>query len=240
MPSAMFSPRAAKKAKRNSGMLVAGGTHGLGIGLAQRPEMQDVSFFDILDIQHTLSSHFSNGDESDSKDGSAGALSLASLGVAALTLGGGQAVGLRGAFEGLVRITDFFGNETAKKWAVPVVGAFAAGLTIYFVLELPNSIPKNVGRRIKANLIRGESLDGVEVEEELKFVNLHCNRVSRETRKVLRLASWDLRERFRGAMEDRQREVKHNEETETRAVRAIQFFEDIASKSSAINEEIHQ
>lgn len=240
MPSAMFT-RTSKKAKRAStGSLVVGGTHGLGLGLAQRPEMLDVTFADILDIQHRVSVHLKRSDESslDSSDAAAGALSIASLGLGALTLASGKAVGLRGAFEGLVRITDLFGNETARKWAAPVLGAFTIGLTVYFVLELPNSIPKNVGRRMKASLVRGE--EGLEQEEDLKFVNVHSTRVGRETRKVLRLASWDLRERFRGAMEEQQREVKGKEEMEHRAVRAIAFCDDVAHRAAGVSQVVHQ
>ena len=238
MPSAMFT-RSSKKGKRaSSGSLVVGGVHGLGIGLAQRPDMLDVTFADILDIQHRVSVHLKRSDESslDSSDAAAGALSIASLGLGALTLASGKAVGLRGAFEGLVRITDLFGNETARKWAAPVLGAFTIGLTVYFVLELPNSIPKNVGRRMKASLVRGEEGE----EEELKFVNAHCTRVGRETRKVLRLASWDLRERFRGAMEDRQREVKGKEEMERKAVGALEFFDNVANRVAGVSQVVHQ
>lgn len=239
VPSAMFSPKAAKKSsKRNSGILVAGGVHGLGIGLAQRPEMLDISFSDIVDVQHRLSVHLKHGDNSglDSNDAAAGALSLASLGLGALTLASGKAVGLRGAFEGLVRISDFFGNETARKWAVPVLGVFTVGLTAYFILELPNSIPKNVGRRIKAHLVHGEE----DQEEELKFVNAHCSRIGRETRKVLRLASWDLRERFRGAMVEREKEVKGQEERERKAVNAMGFFGGVMEKTETLGNVVSQ
>ncbi|KAG8814605.1 mitofusin [Serendipita sp. 399] len=237
-PDAMFSPRAAKKARRTSGILVAGGVHGLGIGLSQRPDMLEVSFLDIMDVQHRLSVHFNNSDDKslDSNDAAAGALTLGSLGVGALTLTGGKALGLRGAFQGLVRITDLFSNETVRKWAVPVLGAFTVGLTAYFILELPNTIPKNVGRRIKANLVLGEEGQ----EEDLKFVNAHCVRVGKETRKVLRIATWDLRERFRNAMEDRQREVRGKEEQERMALRAIEFFANVARRASQVNEVVHQ
>jgi mitofusin len=44
------------------------------------------------------------------------------------------------------------------------------------------------------------------------FVEAHSARVSKETRKALRLASWDLSERFRVAMEERGKEVKMVEE----------------------------
>jgi mitofusin len=247
VPAAMFSPRVAKKAKRSSGMLVASGIHGLGIGLSQRPEMLDISFLDILDVQHRLAVHLKQSEDTtlDSNDAAAGALSLASVGLGALAITGGKAVGLRGAFEGLVRITDLFSNESSRKWVVPVLGAFTVGLTVYFVLELPSTIPKNVGRRLKASLLRGEELPeyaqgGGEVEEELKFVNAHCSRVSRETRKVLRLASWDLRERFRGALEERSKEVKNQEEVERNSVKALDFFAAVAEKADNVRQVVHQ
>ncbi|PVF94226.1 hypothetical protein CPB86DRAFT_789274 [Serendipita vermifera] len=247
IPSAMFSPRSVKKAKRSSGMLVASGIHGLGIGLSQRPEMLDISFLDILDVQHRLAVHLKqSGDSSlDANDAATGALSLASVGLGALAITGGKAVGLRGAFEGLVRITDLFSNESSRKWVVPVLGAFTVGLTVYFVLELPTTIPKNIGRRLKASLLRGEELPeyvlgGGEVEEELKFVNAHCTRVSRETRKVLRLASWDLRERFRGALEERSREVKSQEEVERNSTKALEFFGLVAERADGVRKVVHQ
>ena len=56
------------------------------------------------------------------------------------TMVGGQAMGARALIEGVVRVTDLLSNETARKWAVPVIGAFTIGLTAYLILELPSSI----------------------------------------------------------------------------------------------------
>lgn len=63
------------------------------------------------------------------------ALSVVSVGLGALTMVGGQTLGARGIIEGIVRITDLLGNETARKWAAPVIGAFTVGLTAYFILR---------------------------------------------------------------------------------------------------------
>ena len=246
MPQAMFSPRPGKKANRRSGSyhgaLVAGGTHGLGLGLAQRQDMLDVSFFDIFDAQHYASMHLSSSEQSSSSSPSSSsalvtqenALGVASLGLGALTVAGGKAFGARGLIEGVMRISNLMANDKVRKWVAPVLGAFTIGLTIYFVIELPSSIPRNVGRRIKANLVTSE-----EGEEELKFVNVHTARVGRETRKVLRLASWDLRERFRGAMEEHRREVKSKEEMECRAAKALEFFEGVVERAGEVQGVIH-
>ncbi len=194
MPEAMFSTtrRAGKGVKRRSssysnigGAIVAGGMHGLGIGLAQRPDMLDTTFFDLFDVNHQFLVHFGDGKAEESAPTSA--LGIVSVGVGALTMVGGQALGMRAVLEGIVRVTDMLGNETARKWAAPVIGAFTIGTVAYLILELPNSIPRTVGRRVKASVLAHGD------ERDVHFVDAHAERVSRETRKVLRLASWDLK-----------------------------------------------
>jgi len=234
MPEAMFSPKA-KAGKRNStSAVVAGGMYGLGLGLAQRNEMLEVSFFDIFDVQHQISLHF--GDEKASNtdsDSGAGALSVVSIGFGALSVAGGKALGPRGIVEGLVRVSDFFSNENTRKWIAPVIGAVALGFTVYFVMDLPQTVPRNIGRRIKHNLTDASDPSG-----RGQFVEAHSARVSKETRKVLRLASWDLRERFRVAMEERGKEVKTAEELEQNALLAIEFFGEVTNRTEVIREKV--
>lgn len=98
---------------------------------------------------------------------------------------GGQAMGARGFIEGIVRLSNLMSNETARKWFAPVVGAVTIGLTGYLVLELPHSVPRTIGRRIKTSLTR-EDGEGQEL-----WVEFHSARIGRETRKVVRLAAWD-------------------------------------------------
>lgn len=231
MPEAMFSPKA-KAGKRNStSAIVAGGMYGLGIGLAQRSEMMEVSFFDIFDVQHQISVHFGDEKSTTTSEGesSSGALSVVSIGFGALSVAGGKALGPRGIVEGLVRVSDFFANENTRKWIAPVVGAVALGFTVYFVLELPQTVPRNIGRRIKHSLT-----DTADPSGNGQFVQAHEARVGKETRKVLRLASWDLRERFRVAMEERGKEVKVAEELERNALRAIEFFGQMTERTEAV------
>ncbi|KAF9005532.1 transmembrane GTPase fzo1 [Cyathus striatus] len=244
MPEAMFSVarrnRNGTKSRRSSthghigGAIVAGGLHGLGIGLAQRSDLLETTFFDIFDVHHQLSIHFGEEKAAAEEETSSTptALGLVSVGVGALTMVGGKAIGARAMIEGIVRITDLLGNETARKWAAPVLGAVTIGLTAYFVLELPSSIPRTVGRRVRASILRGDGTEG-----ELQFVDAHASRISRETRKVLRLASWDLRERFHGAMEDRVTEVRSAEELEKKALGAKEWFECVGQKTGKIRDE---
>ncbi|KAH7919469.1 hypothetical protein BV22DRAFT_1022955 [Leucogyrophana mollusca] len=240
MPEAMFAARPGKKGgvrRRSStgGAIVAGGIHNLGIGLAQRGDMLESSLLDIFDVQHHLWMHFGDGKSDLNLDDetSTTALSVLSVGVGAMTMVGGQTFGARGLIDGVMRISDLFGNETARKWAAPVVGAFVVGATAYFILELPNSIPRTIGRRIRTSLTRVED----NASESELFVNAHPGRISRETRKVLRLGSWDLRERFRAAMDERSKEVSSAEEMARKAKKALDYFRGVEKKTSAIRDD---
>jgi mitofusin len=55
MPEAMFSTHRTRDGKRKilrNSAVVAGGTLGLGIGLATRPEMIQLALFNLLDVPH--------------------------------------------------------------------------------------------------------------------------------------------------------------------------------------------
>lgn len=230
VPEAMFSPKAKAGKRTSQSVVVAGGMYGLGLGLAQRSDMLEVSFFDIFDVQHQISLRFGDGKSiSNDAESSAGALSVVSVGFGALSVVGGKALGPRAIVEGLVRISDFFSSENTRKWIAPVVGAVTLGLTVYFVMDLPQTVPRNIGRRIKHSLADASDPTG-----RGQFVEAHSTRVSKETRKVLRLASWDLRERFRVAMEERGKEVKTAEELEENALRAIEFFGEMTNRTELI------
>lgn len=241
MPEAMFSTvRAGRKSGRPNhrrhpsavqGAVVAGGIYGVGLGLSQRHELLETTVLDLFDAHYQFWTHFSDDKSSDAEESSASALSVISVGLGALTMVGGQAVGIRGIIEALIRVSDFLGNEKARKWAAPVLGAATLGLTAYFILELPTTIPKTVGRRIRSSLI-----NEVNATEDELFVGAHSIRISRETRKVLRLASWDLRERFRAAMDERSKEVKIAEELARKAGKAFEFFNGVEAKTGQVRE----
>jgi mitofusin len=238
MPEAMFSVRPGAKGGRSrptANSVVAGGVYNLGIGLSQRPDILETSFLDLFDFNHHLSMHFGDGkaEAEEDQEKHATALSIFSVGVGALTMVGGKTIGVRGLIDGVVRVAELFADESARRWVAPVIGAVVFGTTAYFILELPNSIPRTIGRRIRASLVKVE--DGA-TEQEL-FVNAHAGRVSRETRKVLRLASWDLRERFRTAMEERGKEVSNAEELEKKARKALQYFHEVESRTGVVRNE---
>ena len=238
MPEAMFSTRRTRdgkrKVRRNSAV-VAGGTLGLGIGLAAREEMLQPTFLDLLDTPHHIWIYLCDGKEgAEIEEKATSALGIVSVAIGVVTMVGGQSIGLRAFVEGVMHVTNILADEDARKWAGPILGALAAGAAAYFVLELPSSVPRTVGRRIRHSFVNPGLRP--QQDEEL-FVNAHAARVSRETRHVLRLASWDLKERFRIAMEERSREVRGAEETERRAIRAKEVFAQVAQRAYEIREQ---
>lgn len=254
MPEAMFARRRSTKdgklRRASAGTVVAGGLYGLGIGLAQRQEMLEPTFFDIFDLQHQFHLYFGSDDEKaaakkqaedEEEDSLPSALGVVSVGLGALTMVGGKAIGARGVIEGFIRISDLFENETARKWAAPVIGAVALGASVYLILELPNTIPRTVGRRIRAALMKPDEHAHAKHghgAEETTFIGIHSARISRETRKVLRIASWDMKERFRGAMETNAREVERAEKIERQSESALSWFGEVQKRTGQVRDEI--
>ncbi|KAH9968371.1 hypothetical protein BGW80DRAFT_1529045 [Lactifluus volemus] len=213
MPEAMFSTRRTRDGKRKNSTVVAGGTLGLGIGLATRPEMMQPTVFDLLDVPHHFWVYLGNGKE-DSEETGPSALSIVSVGIGAVTMIGGQAVGVRAFVEGAVRVADILSDETTRKWAAPCLA--------------------HLSWRNRLLYPRPPGLDPAHDEP---FVDAHATRVARETRKVLRLASWDLKERLRVATDERSREVRSAEETERHAVHATEWFTKVGQRISDIRKQ---
>lgn len=109
----------------------------------------------------------------------------------------------------------------------------AIGLAVYIIIDLPNAIPLNIGRKLVLSLspaplpISSLSLNPV---LPTSFATAHSDRISRETRKVLRLAGWDLRERFRAALEKSAAERREVEGRAGKANDALGWLGDFLEK----------
>jgi mitofusin len=257
MPEAMFRPlnSNSKKSRRTS----VAGISGVGLSLSQRTDLIETTFFDIFDAQHTLWDQFASETDGKSVDGeessSVTAIGALSVGLGALTMVGGQAMGARGLLEIVVRLTDLMGNERARKWAPPVLAAALLGAMGYVVVDLPQSIPRNVGRRIRRELVApvhvgessimgavGMSLPlatsaAVATIAEPAFADAHAERIARETRKVLRLAGFDLKERFKAAQEDADKQVRKAEDEMRTAKGAEEHFVKVVDRAGQIRKE---
>lgn len=238
-PQAMFYNHS-RKGRRSSGL------QSIGLGLAGNSALSNVAVSDIFDLQHYL--FLSDAVPSNTGDklsplrdliplskevSSVGAVSLA---VGAFSVVGGKAMALRTIVESVIHLSDLASNPVVRKWAGPAVGVLIAGAMAYVVYELPRSIPRNVGRHLRSQLLVTSGVSGN--DEESPFFEAEAQRIGREVRKVMRLAAWDLRERFRAAMETRNEIVRQSEETAKQAARALEWFAEVEERVDTIRNQL--
>lgn len=96
-------------------------------------------------------------------------------------------------------------------------------------MDLPRAVPRNIGRKLQVALDQAPSQDGL-VGQPQSFSQQHAERISRETRKVLRLAGWDLRERCRNALEKSEQERRAVEASRDKSTKALSWLADFTDK----------
>ncbi|GAA5937569.1 mitofusin [Sporobolomyces koalae] len=237
-PEVMFAKR-----RRGVGKLAARGiASGLGLGAATSTGLGtnwtandfDVSFLDLFDLERLY--HLSTTGSTSEKrkmitdsDDVVEKGTLVGLGLGSLGMLGSRMVGIKGTMESLNKIVQLVGSKTARKWAGPVIGVLTVGLVVYVIVDLPRAIPRNIGRKLQLSL--SSSPDVLSPQSPpITFSTAHSDRIARETRKVLRLAGWDLRERFRAALDQSARERKQVEGVVSRCEGALEFLQDFEDK----------
>lgn len=233
MPEAMFS-------HKHEGTVFAG----LGVSL----DIVNVRLTDLFDVPHHFSfvmgrfSPKSSPDESNDK-----ALTTPSftVGLGALSLLGGHALNAKTIAEAFVRFTDILGSRVVRRWAAPVLLLLGAGAVAWIVTDLPNAVPRNVGRNLQRELKGGHGVVQLPGNSPMLlrnssnlFATMHSMRTMREVRKVLRLASWDIQEKFRVAISQHRANVSKAEAQEKLADKAVEWLSQTAARSAAIQSEV--
>lgn len=211
--------------------------------LSSRGEIE-LSFMDLFDLDrllslgnllHTGSSSNASSSKalvssSDAVIEAGSALSVVSLGVGAVTMFGTKVVGLKSVIEALTSLTEVLGSKAARKWAAPLAALASLLLAGYIIHDLPRAIPHNIGKKIHSSLTNNE--------QGGNFVQTESDRICRETRKVMRLAGWDLRERFRAALEASEKDRKYVEGKLKIADEAIEFLEGYLNNVEEVKEKV--
>ncbi len=284
LPEAMFSSKRAKLAATLYGSASAAGPSGAAVGLGSANHFAWLGLgldaaharaTDIVDVPHYLQAIFpaalkrhhsstavSSGKKALTAEEEVGLGASFTLGLGALTLLSGKALGAKTALETVLRAFDLIGNKTARQWAGPILAVGVAGAVAYVIVDLPYSIPRNIGRSIEqagkqsarpllahqrkqstpsavAN-IANVALDESNVDIDAAFTAIHTHRVTREVRKVLRLADWDLQETFRQAILDRKNQVEKAEMQESGAKDAIAYFDDAQKQVKQVRHQVEQ
>ncbi|GJN92821.1 hypothetical protein Rhopal_005859-T1 [Rhodotorula paludigena] len=249
-PEVMFAKR-----RRGVGRLAARGVStGLGLGSAGlgvnwSATDFDVSVLDLFDFER-MSSH-GNALRGGQRKHHHGKLleddvvekgTIVGLGLGSIGMVGSRIIGIKGTMGSLTRIIEMLGSKQARKWAGPVIGVLTVGLVVYVIVDLPRAIPRNIGRKLALSLspppTPSASSSSTSSAPPVTFASAHSDRISREVRKVLRLAGWDLRERFRAALDHAAAERKEVEGVVARAEGALQFLEQFEGKVEKRDQEV--
>lgn len=202
------------------------------VGLGARTDLVHVSISDILDLHHHVTAVKSVFVSTKAEEENMPLINLSALGssFSAVTLLTGTAgigsslFGLKTLLDSAVGLGDVFTDKTSRRWAGPVVGAVVLGSIIWIIHDLPRAIPINVGRHLSHTLSTPSST------EDTTWSDAQTDRLAREARKVIRLASWDLRERFRTALEARGQVVREAEQNERKAAHALEWFRGVEAR----------
>lgn len=159
------------------------------------------------------------------------------LGIGSIGMLGGRVIGVKGTLDSLTRFLEMLGSDKVRKWAGPVFGVLTVGLAAYIIVDLPRAIPRNIGRKLVLSLTSAEQQQQQAEDSSSSpsqpittFSSAHSERISKETRKVLRLAGWDLRERFRNLLEQSEKERKSVEGLVDKSKNALKWLEEFDEK----------
>ena len=97
----------------------------------------------------------------------------------------------------------------------------AVAFGAYLIYDMPRAIPVNIGRKLHVQLAAGD------------FAYKNTRAIVDESRKVMRLAGFDLRERFRAALDASERDRKEVEDQLTQADKALDFLDAYLEKIDA-------
>ncbi|MBW0518456.1 hypothetical protein O181_058171 [Austropuccinia psidii MF-1] len=197
MPERKFNPQAmfsrGRKYQLSNPNQTSLGLCTVNLGL---PGFSDLIDFDQLNF-------FNRSNKLKSNDSLISSSSLiGSLGFGTLTLFGTGVTGGRVFVEALIKLSEIFGRHGARKWTGSLVATISIGFGIYLIMDIPRAIPRNIGKKLDKEL--NEMVHSVDVggNNQINWLDYEIDRITKETRKVVRLAGWDLRERFRVALEE--------------------------------------
>ncbi|GAA95141.1 uncharacterized protein L969DRAFT_18839 [Mixia osmundae IAM 14324] len=186
-----------------------------------------VSQIDFIDLDK-LTSFLTTGA---SKKSDASRVGGMGLGLGAVTVFGSRAIGISAFIESTNRLLDFLASDSVRKWAAPLAAAVALSFSAYVVWDLPQAVPRNVGRRIVKTL--NDKSKATYHDASTAFSRAQAREVSREGAKCFAMASWDLQQRHASTLERRTTERRGIESTIKKESQSLQWFDRYLAQARA-------
>ncbi|CAI2169375.1 11203_t:CDS:2 [Funneliformis geosporum] len=123
-------------------------------------------------------------------------------------------------------VTYFLGFNNMRRLVLPLVGLAGIGIATYVLYDTKRVISRKVSRKIRCYLKRSD------------YVNSQSNRIVRQGRKKMRLASDNIRERFRKAVEEEKSKQVTHHISYKKSEEAVKFFEKIFSQTEVVSDSL--
>lgn len=149
-------------------------------------------------------------------------MSVVSLSMGACTLVGARFFGLRDALTTVVRATQAIGTQNMRKWAAPVLVLTSLGVLAYLATDVPNAVPRKIARRLRTALEEGD------------FTDREIERITKEARKVMRMAGWDLQNAFEKSVEEQKTKKEEHLAMQQKTSEANKYFTGLTAKAEEL------
>lgn len=123
-----------------------------------------------------------------------------------------QIVGVQSWIDGILKATNIIGIKNARKLIVPLLLGAAATGAYFVVSDIPNAVPRKLAKKIRQQL------------QEIDYVHNNCDRIAKETRKVLKFPAEDVRSGFQRSIEKQGKTVEETKKTMKESEVAVKYF----------------
>jgi len=146
-------------------------------------------------------------------------LNLVGVGSGALMMLGGKMLGYKQVISSVWKVSNVVGFGNIRRWAVPLIGITGFGVMVYFVSDMRHAVSRKVARKIRHHL----RTNG--------YVDYQTSRITRKSRKALRISAWDMQNRFQKEIETQEKQREEQEKVAKESDEAHRFFAGIVNKA---------
>lgn len=138
-----------------------------------------------------------------------------SMSLTVATVAGSQLFGVSSWFDRIWKAANILGVRNTRKLIFPILALAVVAGGAFVVSDVPNAIPRKLAKKLKRELA------------EMDYVHINSERISKESRKVLKFPSEDLRSGFQRRIERQGRSLEEKKAVKKESEVALKYFGNI-------------
>ncbi|KAI9030924.1 hypothetical protein CLU79DRAFT_732026 [Phycomyces nitens] len=146
-------------------------------------------------------------------------LSGAALSLGAAAMVGGRMLGFKDAVSSICSVSNMVGAQNIRRLVVPVVSIASIGLAAYVISDMRSAVERKLVKKFQV------------AARESSHVEAHGQRISRESRKVLRMEGWEIHTRLQKAIENKEQKRSEMEIMAHDSQESLAYFNSLLEKS---------